>query len=460
MKRVDASRPGLSLPVRLGVLTLATFAGLIAIASLMAHQNGTDVVSSLGTLDFAKAYSKQNIDYTLAETKLKLGDRRGAAALVKTLPMQIEDEGTLSYRELRAALVKAQLAAGEFTEALSSAGTDKTLVPEVLTAQCQRQGLEPTLANAAALTEPDRSTALGFLASRYASQGELELSERIVAQLIPSVRESISNLLVTSYYRTGHLSAAIDTLQRTVHKSSQRVLLVSLGHSCMQQKDQKGLERVLALTPREPSQYKPVRIKNTGQVFQQLAVASPRCELLESAISQLEPPRDVFELIRTFAHPDDLPHLLRRFCSMQRGRQQGQEDMLPALALLRQQTTEVGKQEYDQEVQQFLYGDLSGVADPLALALSIHSEPARGQALFLLGQSKLNWEHVDGLEAILKAMRALPVKEAQQNHDALIEQALMRIQQSDPPRAQRLAQQLIDPERRKQLLARLTAEGM
>lgn len=94
MKRVDASRPGLSLPARLSILALATMGGVVGVAAVLAKQNGTDVISSLSTLDFAKAYRQENINYSLAGVKLKLGDRKGAAALVKTLTFE---EGSETY---------------------------------------------------------------------------------------------------------------------------------------------------------------------------------------------------------------------------------------------------------------------------------------------------------------------------------------------------------------------------
>ena len=161
----------------------------------------------MSTLDFGKAYSKQNLNYTLAGVKLKMGDRKGAAALIQTLPFREGEEDHQSYQDLRTDLIKAQITAGEFREALRSAQNDKDILVEVLSAQSHRQGLYRTLTNASSLPEPDRSTALAPLAIHLAGQGDTAVAERLVEQLIPTTREGIYTSLMSAYYKAGNFPA-------------------------------------------------------------------------------------------------------------------------------------------------------------------------------------------------------------------------------------------------------------
>ncbi|WP_395143875.1 hypothetical protein, partial [Armatimonas sp.] len=447
------------LPTRLGVLALATFVGIVGCVALAAKQNGTDVGSFVSTLDFGKAYSKQNINYTLAGVKLKMGDRKGAAALIQTLPFREGEEDHQSYGDLRTDLIKAQITAGEFREALRSAQNDKDLLVAVLSAQGQRQGLDTTLANASSLPEPERSTALAPLVTQLAGQGDTAVAERLVEQLIPTTREGIYTSLMSAYYKAGNLPAALTAVQRVTDKAKQEADLSTLGNSCVTAKDSAGLRRVLELLPQRASPRKIVQVGTTTPSVT-TTYFSARQQLLQQSVHFLGSPEVSLELIRTYAHPDDLPELLRSLLSIARGKKQGNETtQTTALALLRTQTSDEGKKAYDQEVHQLFYSDLDTFSDPLALAQTIHDEQMRGQVLLTLGQHWLergNFQ-LQKAEPVLKALRVLSLDEAHRNHDYLVTNAIQRLQNThDLPNAKRLAQQILDPEQRKKLLDSLS----
>ncbi|WP_309707124.1 hypothetical protein [Armatimonas sp.] len=380
MKKADASRPGLSLPVRLGVLALITGSGVLGVAAVLAKQNGTDVISSLSTLDFTKAYNKENLNYSLADAKLRFGDRKGAAALVKTLPFT-DGEERLSYKELRQKLVGAQIAAQEFTEALRSAQDDQTLQTEVLTAQSQRQGLDATLRNAASLSEPARSTALTRVAVQYAGLGDTENCERLVGQITPTLHGGIFSSLVSAYYKGGKLDAAIGALKRITDKNLQSSALSQLGSSCLLNKDGIGVRRVLEEMPAEASQRQTIKTGTTGTVTTRI-IHAQRYQLLQN-VTCLSP-SETLELIQRYAYPDELPELLRAVCSAARIKQDTKTTQA-ALALLRLQTSEEGKKAYDQEVQQLFYSNQEPLSTLLPLAQTIHSDQVRSSALQNLG---------------------------------------------------------------------------
>ena len=451
MKKADASRPGLSLPVRLGVLALITGSGVLGVAAVLAKQNGTDVISSLSTLDFAKAYNKENLNYSLADAKLRFGDRKGAAALVKTLPFTDGDE-RMSYKELRQKLVGAQIAAQEFTEALRSAQDDQTLQTEVLTAQSQRQGLDATLRNAASLSEPARSTALTRVAVQYAGLGDTENCERLVGQISPTLHGEIFSSLVSAYYKGGKLDAAIGALKRIADKVNQKFSLSQLGSSCLMEKDTVGLKRVLELMPQEASQSKQVSGGAPGRSVKTISY-SPRHSLLQSAVYQLDSPAEALELIRTYAHLTELPELLRSLCSTARSKQDTKTTQA-ALALLRLQTSEEGKQAYDQEVQQLIYNPKNTKSDLIALVQTIHSDQMRSSALQQLAFQARTTEES---KSILALLRKSSDENSRRTHDSLIHR--FAYQEPDRKRAIELAQQILNPEERTRLLANLKARA-
>ena len=453
MKKVDASRPGLSLPTRLGVLALATLGGVVAAASIMAKQNGTDVMSSLATLDFAKAYSKENLNYSLAEAKLKLGDRKGAAALIKTLPFT-DGENDLSYKELRQRLVRAQIAAKEFTEALQNAQNEQSLQTEVLIQQKRVEGLDATLKNASALSEPSRSAALVLVAVQYAGQGDTTTTEAIIAQLPPLSRESVYQSLTSAYYKAGKLDDALGAVRRIANKDRKSSALSQLGSSCLQNKDGLGVRRVLEEMPAEASQHKTIKVGTTGTVTTQ-TIHSQRYQLLQNVAYNNRNDTlfaaETLELIQRYAHPDEFPELLRAVCSAARSKQDNKTTQA-ALALLRPLTSEEGKQAYDQEVQQLLYNRAK--SDLLALVQTIHSDQMRSSALQNLAfQAKTIAE----FKPILASLRKIPAPSNQNLHDSAILMFMNRAEQANPEQAKALAQQIIDPERRNQILASLTA---
>ena len=458
MKKVNASRPGLSLPTRLGVLALATFVGVVGCVALAAKQNGADVGLFVSTLDFGKAYSKQNINYTLAGVKLKMGDRKGATALIQTLPFREGEEDHQSYQDLRTDLIKAQITAGEFREALHSAQNNNYLQGTVLSAQSQRESMDRTLANAASLPEPERSTALAPLVIQLAGRGDTAVAERLVEQLIPTTREGIYTSLMSAYYKAGNFPAALTSVQRITDKAKQEAALSTLGNSCITAKDGAGLSRVLELLPQQASQRKIVQVSTTTSSVTTTSFPA-RQQLLRQSVHFLGSPEVSLELVRTYAHPDDLPELLRNLLSIARGKKQDNQTAQAALALLRTQTSEAGKKAYDQEVHQLFYSDLDTFSDPLALAQTIHDEQMRGQVLFTLGQHWLergNFQ-LQKAEPVLKALRVLSLDEAHRNHDYLVTNAIQRLQNThDLPNAKRLAQQILDPEQRKQLLDSLS----
>ncbi len=449
MKRVDASRPGLSLPIRLSILALATIGGVVGVAAVLAKQNGTDVISSLSTLDFAKAYRQENINYTLAGVKLKLGDRKGAAALVKTLKFDQGSETYLGYTELRTNLVKAQIAAGEFDEALRSSQKDQALHFEVTSLENKSQGLDAVLQTVSTLPEPDRSRVLAGLATEYAGNGDLVVAERVVAQLIPSERDGSYSNLGAAYYKAGQLEIALTTLQRITDKSHLESALASLGNACLIAKDAAGLRRVLALLPLKPTVRTVVRVsQNTASTS---VTQSSRQQLLQQSINMLDSPEKALELVRDFAHPLDQRELLRNLGSVARSTRDS-KTAYGILALLRQDTSQEGRQAYDQEAQMLLNGDLETLSDPLPLAESIQDSGMRLSALLTLAQRA---KTVNQLQPILLALRKLP--EGASQHDYSLLMFLNRVEQQSPAQAKALAQQFLDPERRKQVLASLAA---
>lgn len=438
MKKVDASRPGLSLPTRLGVLALATFIGIIGCVALAAKQNGTDVGSFVSTLDFGKAYSKQNINYTLAGVKLKMGDRKGAAALIQTLPFRRGEEDHESYGDLRKDLIRAQIAAREFREALRSTQNDKDLLVEVLSAQSQHQGLDRTLANASSLPEPERSTALVPLTAQFAEKGDTTVVERLVEQLIPTTREGVYTSLMSAYYRAHNFPAALTTIRRIADKAKQESALASLGTSCMTAKDSEGLRRVLELLPQRA-----------------------RKQLLQQSVHFLGSPQVSLEMIGAYAHPDDLPELVRSLLSVARSKQDNQTVQV-ALALLRTQTSEEGKKIYDQELERLLSGNLETFSDPLPLALSVRQDDVRYRLLVRLGEHWGRQKNWPGLDQLLTVLRTCPDPQKLRNlaslcpHDLVIVNTIFSLPRSEREQAVRLAQQILDPERRKQQLDSLS----
>ena len=460
MKKVDSSRPSLSLPTRLGVLAFATFVGIVGCVALAAKQNGTDVGSFVSTLDFGKAYSKQNINYTLAGVKLKMGDRKSAAALIQTLPFREGEEDHQSYQDLRTDLIKAQITAGEFREALHSAQNDKDLLVTVLSAQGQRQGLDSTLANASSLPEPERSTALAPLVIQLAGQGDTAEAERLVEQLMPSTREGAYTSLMSAYYKAGNFPAALTTVQRITDKAKQEAALSMLGSSCLTAKDSVGLRRVLELLPQRASPRKIVQVGTTSQSVTTTSY-SARQQLLQQSVHFLGSPQEVLELIRTYAHPDDLPELVRSLLSVARSKQDSQT-MQAALALLCTQTSEEGKKVYDQEVEQSLSGNLETLSDPLPLALSVHQDDTRYRLLVRLGEHWGRQRNWPGLAQLLTVLRTCPEPQKLRNmaslcpHDLVIVNTLFSLPRSEREQAIRLAQQILDPERRKQQLDSLS----
>ena len=449
MKRVDASRPGLSLPIRLSILALATVGGVVGVATALAKQNGTDIISSLSTLDFAKAYRQENINYALAEAKLKLGDRRGAAALTKTLTFEEGSESYRSYTELRSALVTAQIAAGEFDQALQSCQKEQALCFEVLSAQCHSKGLDAVLKTASVQPEPDRSLALAPLASEYAGNGDLVVAERVVAQLIPTTRDGSYNNLGAAYYKAGQRAAAITTLQRITDTGRQESALTSLGSLCLATKDMVGLRQTLALLPQKPTERRVLRVnRNTSTTS---ITQSSRQQLLLQSVNQLDSPKRALELICDFAHPLDQRELLCNLGSVARSKRDT-KTAYAILTLLRQETSEEGKKAYDQEAQMLLNGDLEALSDPLPLAESIQNSGMRQSVLLTLAQRT---KSVSQLQPILLAFRKLP--DGANLHDSSILMLLNRVEQESPAQAKALANQLLDPERRKQILAGLTA---
>lgn len=449
MKRVDASRPGLSLPIRLSILALATVGGVVGVAAILAKQNGTDVISSLSTLDFAKAYRQENINYTLAGVKLKLGDRKGAAALVKTLKFEEGSETYLGYTELRTNLVKAQIAAGEFEEALRSSQQERTLQLEITSVQNKSHGLDAVLQTVSALPEPDRSMVLAGLVAEHAGKSELVVAERVVAQMIPTARDGSYSNLGTAYYKAGQRETALSTLQRITDKSRLESALASLGNTCLIAKDAIGLRRVLALLPQKPT------VRTVVQVSKNSATTSithsSRYPLLQQSLHMLDSSEKALELVKDFAHPLDQRELLRNLGSVARSKRDTRA-VHAILDLLRQDTSKEGRQAYDQEAQMLLNGNLETLSAPLPLAESIQDSGMRQSALLTLAQRA---KTVSELQPILRAFRKLP--EGASSHDSSLLMFLNRAEQESPTQAKALAQQLLDPERRKQTLASLTA---
>ncbi|MBB6053808.1 hypothetical protein [Armatimonas rosea] len=459
MKKVDASRPGLGLPARLGILTMVLTGGVFVTLNVMAKQNGADMSAYLTTLDFGKAYSKENLNYLAAEAKLKLGDRKGCAALVKTLSFRKEDDN-VSHQELRAALVKAQLAAGEFSDARASAQDDRSLLVDVFRTQTEKEGLDATLANAASVPEPDRSAVFGSLITNLLGYGsmttvsgktELErlaLSERLIAQMTPEACQAVYQTLMSAYYKAGNLPAALATAERIQPSEQQAQALNSLGSSCLQANDTPGLKAVLQRLPNAPSQRKE-QVLGTNQRITSIT-PSMRYQLLQTVGFRL-PPASALELVRTYAHPQDRPELLRSVCSQARSKKD-LPTLKAALAVLRPDTSEAGKRVYDQEVEQFFYSSaLSQLSeDPLALAQTIHSDAQRGQALLSVGRHYVEQKNWEGVDKVLALLRGLSSNEARLQYDSLVSAALFPLRQSDPERAKRLEKQAMTPEMRRQ----------
>lgn len=466
MKKVDASRPGLGLPARLGILGLVLSGGVFASIAVMAKQNGTDVGSYITTFDFGKAYSRENLNYVAAEAKLKLGDRKGCAALVKTLTFD-KQEGNLNYQELRMALIRAQLAAGEFTDARASAQDDRGLLVEVFHAQTEKQGLDAMLANAARVSEPDRSTSLATMTTGWLGYGgmatvqkapaaeQLALSERLLPHLTPQAREGVFTTLMSAYYKAGNLPAALEAAARPQQPERRKQALNQLGSLCLQDKDSTSLKKVLEQLPKEPSQRRQVTVGNTKTTTTFL-VPSPRQQLIEQATYQL-PPAATLELLRTYSDPAELPSLLRTTCSQARSK----KDMATfkaSLALLRTQNSKEGREIYDQEAMQLFYDAefTRSNGDLLALAQTIHSDRMRGQALQHLGRVYVQQENWQGVDNVLALLKQLPTPDAPLLRDSLIATALYPLQQSDPERAKKLAAQAMTPEMRQQYQLLLT----
>jgi hypothetical protein len=459
MKKVDASRPGLGLPARLGILTMVLTGGVFVTLNALAKQNGADMSAYLTTLDFGKAYSKENLNYIAAEAKLKLGDRKGCAALVKTLSFRKEEDNT-SHQELRALLVKAQIAAGEFSDAVASAQEDRSLLVDIFSTQLQKEGLDAALANGAHVPEPDRSAAFGSLVTNLLGYGsmtiasgkaELErlaLSERLIAQMTPEACQAVYQTLMSAYYRASNLPSALATAAR-IQKPEQRAqALHALGSSCLQDKDTPGLKAVLQRLPNTPSQRQEQFVETNQHV--RTITPSERYQLLQTVGYQF-PPATALELVRTYAHPQDTPELLRSVCSQARSKQ-NLPTLKAALALLRADTSEEGKRVYDQEVQQLFYSStLPQLSeDPLALAQTIHGDEQRGQALLSVGRHYVAQENWRGVEKVLALLKGLSSKEAPLLHDSLISAALFPLRRSDPERAKKLEKQAMSPEMRQQ----------
>ena len=291
--------------------------------------------------------------------------------------------------------------------------------------------------------------ALAGLATEYAGNGDLVVAERVVAQLIPSVRDGSYTNLGAAYYKAGQREIALTTLQRITDKSRLESALASLGSSCVTAKDTVGLRRVLALLPPKPTVRAVVRVsQNTASTS---IAQSSRQQLLLQSINMLDSPEKALELVRDFAHPLDQRELLRNLGSVARSKRDTQT-VHAILALLRQDTSEEGKKVYDQEAQMLLNGDLETLSDPLPLAESIQDSGMRLSALLTLAQRA---KTVNQLQPILLAFRKLP--EGASQHDSSLLMFLNRAEQESPAQAKALAQQLLDPERRKQILASLTA---
>lgn len=460
MKKVDASRPGLGLPARLGILGLVLSGGVFASIAVMAKQNGTEVGLYLTTFDFGKAYSRENLNYVAAEAKLKLGDRKGCAALVKTLTFD-KQETNLNYQELRTALVRAQLAAGEFSEARASAQDDHGLLVESFQAQTQKEGLDGMIANAALVAEPDRSAALANLATTWLGYGsmatvqkapgaeQLALSERLLPQMTQEAREGVFTTLMSAYYKAGNLPAALATAARTQRPGRRQEILVQLGSLCLQSKDGASLKKVLEQLPNDPPERRQITVGNTKATTTYLA-PSPRQQLIDQANSQL-PLATVLELVRTYGHPTALPTLLRNICSQARSK----KDMATfkvSLALLRLQTSKEGQEFYDQEAMQLFYDAefIRSNSDMLALAQTIHNYRTRGQALQHVGRNYLQQENWQGVDTVLALLKKLPTPDAPLLHDSLVSSALGTLRQRDPERAKTLEAQAMSPEVRRQ----------
>lgn len=456
MNKAEASRPGLSLAARLGILGIVAVSGIGATVVMGARQSGTDVGSYLSSLDFRKAYSRENLTYVQAELKLKQGDRKGCAALIKQLPLTPGADGDehLSYKELRTALIEAQLTAGEFDEALDTAQTDEPLACTVLTRQLAQQGIEPTRANGRRLARGVREPVFEQLTQQYATQSDAQSVESLLPELTDiKARDRIFQALTLAYAQKKNADQALATTERIQDSTVKNTVLQQLGSSFLNAKDVPRLEAILKRLPNTPPKQFSHVMPTGGKVIAGAQMAE-RDSLLQSAAWQLGNPAVALRLVQTYAHPSDLPELLRSVCMHARGKDPSV--VAAALEQLRGFTSAEGKAAYDQEAEQALYSNTSSDV-LLPLAKSIHGPQRRAQGLIRVGQNALAKRERQTLGEVLAALRTIALPEARTNHDNLIQMALGELQRTDPKAAKTLVGQLLDPVRRKELERLFTA---
>ncbi|MBB6053809.1 hypothetical protein [Armatimonas rosea] len=445
MKKVDASRPGLGFPARLGILTLILSGGVFATLTVVAKRRGTDAGVYLTKIDYRRTYSKENFNYSVAETKLKLGDRKGCAALVKTLAFGSDDDGK-RYQALRLRLVKAQLAAGELTEALLSAAGDTSLAEEVLLKQLQRQGAKVALAGVSQLPPSDQPPLYRTLALHQLAQGDTSGAEETIARLPePHQRRELTPALADTYYKKRELARAIAVLEGLPTKPEQSAALVVLGRACLRARDMMSLRVILERLPSEANGRQPRMVSRP-------LTPAPRFQLLTELIASSESPNTILELMQAYAHPDDLPTLVHTVSSNAintRNRQAA----LAALQLLHSLPSEAAKRLYDQEASQIFYNALDLVPDPLELVLGIHDERVRGATLQQLGLQWVQQNNWQGLDRLFRGLGPIPKPELQRVYDSLSATASARLRISDPARARQYAEQIVDPQQRQSALS-------
>jgi hypothetical protein len=445
MKKVDASRPGLGFPARLGILTLILSGGVFATLTVVAKRRGTDAGVYLTKIDYRKTYSQENFNYSVAETKLKLGDRKGCAALVKTLTFGSDDDGK-RYQELRIRLVKAQVAVGEFTEALQSAEGDTNLAEEILLKQFKRQGAKTALASLALLAQSDQPPLYRTLALHQLAQGDTAGAEYTLSRLPePQQRFELYPALADTYYKKRELPRAIAVIEGLPTKSEQAAALVVLGKTCLQMRDMAALRVILERLPNEANGHQ------TRAAGRPLAPV-PRYQLLTKLIASSESPNTVLELIRAYAHPDDLPPLVHTVSSNAINKHDRQAAQA-ALQMLHSLPSEAAKRLYDQEASQIFYNALDLVPDPLELLLGIHDEKMRASTLQQLGLQWMQQNNWQGLDRVLAGLRSTPKPEFQAIYDSLLSTASARLRTSNPASARQYAEQIIDPSQRQSALS-------
>lgn len=235
MVREKHRSTGLPILVRLSILLFATVAGLALVGMLAAQQTGVALGSLPGQIDFKAAYSPNNLTQTKAFAFLKLGNRKGAMALVKTLPagFNSDEASEPEFSQVRIDLITAQLQAGEFADALQVATQLPTQLETVLQTQTEREGLDAAIANAKTLPpslKAQRDNALSLVGGRLLEKNWAD-SRRLLDLLeTPIARDTLLGELLRTYPAEKSLEEGFALASQHSNPTLQVQSLSSLGH--------------------------------------------------------------------------------------------------------------------------------------------------------------------------------------------------------------------------------------